>query len=432
MESIVSWINPTLLVVSLAMMAGVWVLNNVYRYPRNIWVLVVSQPLLLCISPTMTFISGILAREIAPDATLATLPLTMMIVGLAASTLLAARLSALSGRKKATNMGYAIALIGALLATFAAKYQNFYVLIAASICFGSSLAFSQQLRFAALESVSEKEGPRVISTLMLSGIAAAMIGPEVALMSKDWLPSQGTYVGSFVALACLIIASMAIFQWFSNPKIAQVETHDSPGRPLNEIVKQPVFIIAVCSAAIGYGVMSLLMTATPLSMHGVHGHSLDDTKWVIQSHIAAMFLPSLITGSLIKRFGAANILIAGSIVMFLVLVIALGGHQVVHYWWALVLLGIGWNFLFITGTVILPQSYQHNERFKVQAVNDFTIFTVQALGSLLAGYLLFSSNWNTLIMIASPFVAIMLVISIIQYRRERSYPMGSESITKIK
>ncbi|TKB45562.1 MFS transporter [Thalassotalea mangrovi] len=419
MESFLSWINPTLFVVCLAMLAGVWVLNKVYRYPRNIWVLVVSQPLLLCISPTMTFISGLLAREIAPNPTLATLPLSMMIVGLALSTLLAARLSAVFGRKASTNIGYSIAIFGAVLATLAAKHQNFYLLISASVCFGSSLAFSQQLRFAALESVAEKDGPKVISALMLSGIAAAMIGPEVALISKDWLPSQGAYAGSFVALAGLILLSMAVFQWFSNPQVTEIATVETKGRPLGEIARQPVFMVAVCSAAIGYGVMSLLMTATPLSMHDVHGHSLSDTKWVIQSHIAAMFLPSLFTGSLIKRFGAGNILIAGTMVMLLVLVIALRGHQVVHYWWALVLLGIGWNFLFITGTVILPQSYQHNERFKVQAVNDFTVFTVQALGSLLAGYLLFSSNWHTLIMIASPLVAIMLLISVIQYRREK-------------
>ncbi|TLU64622.1 MFS transporter [Thalassotalea litorea] len=414
------WFNPTLLMVVIAMSVGVFLLNHVFKYPRNIWVLVVSQPLLLCISPTMTFISGLLATKIAPDPTLATLPLTMMIVGLALSTLLAARLSAKFGRKKATNVGYIIALIGALLAIFAAKNTNFYILIAASLCFGSSLAFSQQLRFAALESVSEVDGPRVISVLMLSGIAAAMIGPEVALLSKDWLPSQGTYVGSFVALSGLILISMLIFQGFSNPAVAELKTIEKSGRPLSEITRQSVFIIAVCSAAIGYGVMSLLMTATPLSMHDVHGHSLADTKWVIQSHIAAMFLPSLFTGSLIKRFGAGKILIAGSLMMLLVLIIALGGHQVMHYWWALVLLGIGWNFMFITGTVLLPQSYQHNERFKVQAVNDFTVFTVQAMGSLLAGYLLFSSNWKTLVMIASPLVAVMFLISIIQYRRERS------------
>ncbi|WP_394172132.1 MFS transporter [Thalassotalea litorea] len=416
MANITTWLNPTLFIVAAVMLVGVFVLNHVFKYPRNIWVLVVSQPLLLCISPTMTFISGLLATRIAPQPTLATLPLTMMIVGLALSTLLAARLSAKFGRKKATNIGYLIALFGAFLAMYAAKYENFNVLISASLCFGSSLAFSQQLRFAALESVSENDGPRVISALMLSGIAAAMIGPEVALMSKDWLPSQGTYVGSFVALAGLIMVSMAIFQGFTNPDVAPVKSVEKSGRRLTAIMAQPVFLIAVCSAAIGYGVMSLLMTATPLSMHDVHGHSLGDTKWVIQSHIAAMFLPSLFTGSLIKRFGAGNILIAGSIVMALVLIIALQGQQVIHYWWALVLLGIGWNFLFITGTVILPQSYQHNERFKVQAVNDFGVFTVQAMGSLLAGYLLFSSSWTTLIIIASPFVAIMFIISIIQYR----------------
>lgn len=414
--------NITLISVLLLMLLSVFILSKVMHFPRNIWVLFLTQPLWLCISPTMTLIGGLLATKIAPSPTLATLPLTLLIIGLALSTFLVAKLSEQYGRKTATHIGFIIALLATLLAMCAALIANFYVLLVAAFFLGSSLAFSQQLRFAAIESVSPDQTAKVISALMLGGIFAAFIGPEVAVLAKDWIPSPHGFAGSFLALAILIVCAMVIFQGFTNPDMKNQEACDLPVRPIKEIIKQPIFIIALLSAVIGYGLMSLLMTATPLSMHDMNGHSLEHTKWVIQSHIAAMFLPSLFTGILIKRFHSVNILLVGTIIFAAVSVVALSGQQVIHYWWALVLLGIGWNFLFITGTVLLPESYRVQERFKVQALNDFTIFTVQALASLFSGWILFQTNWNTLVYSTIPFIIIMFVICIYfnNYRKQQT------------
>lgn len=402
--------NYTLVSVTIIMIIAAIVLAKGFKFPRNIWVLFVSQPLVLCVSPVITFIGGLLASKIAPDPTLATLPLTFMIIGVALGTFSVAYFSIRLGRKKATSLGFIVGILATLLAMQAAITASFYLLIIAAFFLGVSLAFVQQLRFAALESVSIDDGPKVLSALMLSGILAAFIGPEIALMGKDWLASPHGYAGSFLGLSGLLIIALIIFQLFTNPHIATQEELSQPARPLSDIAKQPIFIIAMLSAAIGYGLMSFLMTATPISMHDMMGHSLEDTKWVLQSHVTAMFLPSLVTGYLIKRFGETTIMLVGTLMFALVAVIALQGQQVMHYWWALVLLGIGWNFLFITGTVLLPRSYHAHERFKVQALNDFSIFTIQAIASLGAGWLLFSSSWHTLVYISMPFVVIMFFV----------------------
>ncbi|MDG2392727.1 MAG: MFS transporter, partial [Thalassotalea sp.] len=334
--------NYTLVSVTLIMFIAAIVLAKGFKFPRNIWVLFVSQPLVLCVSPVITFIGGLLSSKIAPDPTLATLPLTFMIVGVALGTFSVAYFSIRLGRKKATSLGFIVGILATLLAMQAAITANFYLLIIAAFFLGVSLAFVQQLRFAALESVSIDDGPKVLSALMLSGILAAFIGPEIALMGKDWITSPHGYAGSFLGLSGLLVIALIIFQLFSNPHIATQEELSQPARPLSDIAKQPIFIIAMLSAAIGYGLMSFLMTATPISMHDMMGHSLEDTKWVLQSHVTAMFLPSLVTGYLIKRFGETTIMLVGTLMFALVAVIALQGQQVMHYWWALVLLGIGW------------------------------------------------------------------------------------------
>ncbi len=413
----------TLSLVLCALVFSAWVVGKFLNFPRNIWVLFLTQPLWMCISPVITFIGGLLASQIAPSASLATLPLALLIIGAASGSMLSAKLANNYGRKKATYIGLSLALLATQLAMFSAIFAHFNLLLLAAFLLGVSLAFSQQLRFAAIESVHAEQAPKVLSTLMLSGIFAAFIGPEIALLGKDWIPSPHGYAGSFMALSVLIIVAAVVFIKFTNPIDHIKNEQHSPSRPLSLIIKQPLFLIALASAAIGYGLMSFLMTATPLSMHDMNGHSLSDTKWVIQSHIAAMFLPSLFTGVLIKRFSAKKVLIVGTILFAAVVAVALRGQQVVHYWWALVLLGMGWNFLFITGTVLLPQSYHQSERFRVQAINDFVIFATQAVASLLAGWLLFNAGWATLVYSTVPFIIVMFGICF-YYRPETHRPVN--------
>ncbi|MDN3652294.1 MFS transporter [Thalassotalea ponticola] len=408
--------NLTLLCIIVAMGIAVVVLTKGLRYPRNVGVLFITVPMLMCISSTMTFIGGLLASRIAPDPKLATLPLTFMIIGTAIATLFIAKLNQAFSRKGATNIGFVLAICGALIASVAALFGQFYLLLLAALLMGSSLAFAQQLRFAAIESVSAEQAPNVLSALMLSGVFAAMLGPEVAFLGRNWLVSEHGYAGSFLGLSLVLCLAMVIFQWFQNPMVHHPHLEERQPRALWTIVKQPLFVIALMSGAIGYGLMSFIMTATPLSMHTMNGHSLEDTKWVIQSHVIAMFLPSIVTGWLIKRYSVLWVLVAGVIAYSLVAIIALSGQHVMHYWWALVLLGIGWNFLFISGTALLPQSYQSHERFKVQACNDFVIFSTQALASLLAGWLLFQTHWNMVVLLMVPLIIVMALVIICYYR----------------
>jgi MFS family permease len=394
-------------------------LQRLFTLPKNIWLLFLVQPLVMAASPVIVFIGGILATSMGADPALVTLPVTMMILGVASGAIPAALLAKNKGRRFAAFTGFTLGFSGTLVAMFAALNAHFELLILASFLLGISTAFIQQLRFAAIESVSNSnEVPTVLSILMLSGIFSAFLGPEIAVTAKDWLSSPHGYAGSFLFLSGLFLLAMLLMLNFTNP---EVKTSDNQGqaRPLSEIIKQPIFIIAILSAAIGFALMSYLMTATPLSMHKLHGHSLNDTKWVIQSHIAAMFIPSLFTALLVKRIGLKNLMLTGTIIYAVVTVIALSGEQVMHYWWALILLGIGWNFLFLTGTSLLPQSYQASERHKVQAINDFIIFGFQAIASLMAGWILFKAGWHVVVLTGLPFIIILFVVSWFYFKKER-------------
>lgn len=384
----------------------------VIRLPKNVWLLFLAQPLAMSSSSMIVFAGGLLASKIAPTQDLATLPLTLMILGTAAAVIPASMAMNRFGRRIGTIIGLLLAVLGALLAMVAAIYSLFSLLIVGAVFLGTSLAFVAQMRFAAIESVDDvKDAPKAISVLMVGGIFAAILGPEIAVTAKFWLAAPFGFAGSFLGLAILLIIAIVIIAMLDPIGVAESH-HESSSRPLWQIVKQPIFIISVFAGAIGYSVMSYVMTATPLSMHEVEGHGLHDTKWVIQSHIVAMYLPSLFSAFLIRYLGIAKLMILGCLMYTGVILVALTGKHVMHYWWALVLLGVGWNFLFTSGTLLLPESYQANERFKVQAVNDFSIFFVQALGSLSAGLILFSRGWDTLISVSIPVILIMFAISI--------------------
>ena len=314
--------------------------------------------------------------------------------------------------------GLGCLLIAALLAILATKLALFEVFSLASFLFGIGGSFTQQLRFAAIESSNNEEDiPKVLSILMLSGVFAAFLGPEIAVTAKDWLSSPHGYAGSFFLLGLLICLAALIMIFFEEPEIKEV-SKSGEARPLSVIAKQPIFLIAISTATIGYALMSYLMTATPLSMHHMQGHSLNETKWVIQSHIAAMYLPSLFAPWLVKKITLKGLLMTGTVIYFVVALIAFSGQEVMHYWWALILLGIGWNFLFLTGTSLLPQSYNACERHKVQATNDFVLFGFQAFASLMAGWVLFVGGWNYVVLTSLPLIAVLLIINIVYFRHK--------------
>ena len=394
------------------------ILSKYFQLPRNILILFIVQPLVMSATPVIVFIGGILSSKLSNDPSLATLPITVMILGVASSVIPATFLAKVFGRRKATLIGFTCGLFAALFAMTAAITSSFETFIAANFLFGTCAAFIQQLRFAAIESTAVAEDiPKVLSVLMLSGIFAAFLGPEVAILGRDLLVSPHGFAGSFLLIAVLILIAMLFMCMFIDSTSINQPIVGEP-RALNIITKQPIFIISLLSAVIGYALMSYLMTATPMSMHKMMGHSLMDTKWVIQSHIAAMFIPSFFTAILIKKIGLSWLLFIGTLLYAVVTIIALSGKNVIHFWWALVLLGTGWNFLFLIGTTLLPQSYQANERYKVQALNDFVLFGFQAIASILAGWVLFNAGWTILVLSIIPFIIILFLLSWYFFRYE--------------
>ncbi|MDX5320196.1 MAG: MFS transporter, partial [Bacteroidota bacterium] len=246
------------------------------------------------------------------------------------------------------------------------------------------------------------------STVLVGGIIAAVLGPEIAMAGKELL--QTPFAGSFVLLAAVFLMSFFIllFYWNVQPK---AEETNHTARSLRYFFSLRIFWIALISAAFGYALMSFVMTATPVSMNKIDQFSLLETKRVIQSHVLAMYVPSLFPGLLIRYLGLKRLIQSGAIIYLLCLLIALNGHALGNYWVALILLGLGWNFLFIGGTVLLSKTYSMSERFKIQSLNDLIVLGLQATASLSAGYVVYAMGWDTLLWICLPFMLLLLVLS---------------------
>lgn len=354
----------------------------------------------------VVLIAGIIGVAIAPTPAVATLPIALAVVGLACSTLPTGKLLGRFGRRK-VFIGYAVlAIAGALFASASLVHGSFAGFSFASFVLGWSTAAGHQYRFAALEAVPAELAPRATSALLLGGLLGAFVGPELAVRGH-WLLEK-EFAGSFLLLAGAYVVGLLIISSHHDAKNLP-SPHAGRGRPLLSIMRSPVVLLAVGASAVGYGLMSLIMSATPISMTQHSHHSLEATKFVIQSHIAAMFLPSLVFSSLCARFGFKGMLWTGVLIYFGCLLVALINTDLMHYWLALVLLGVGWNFLFLSGTNLLSYGYEPEERFRVQSANDFLVFTVQALVSLSSGWLLFHWQWHGLLWACVPLLILFMV-----------------------
>jgi len=376
---------------------------------RTLVVLTFAQCFGQTAAPILVLLGGIVGAQIAPSVDWATLPIAIQIIGIASATIPASYLMSKVGRKAGFLAGNALAIFAALFAAFSIYQQSFALFCIASFLIGNYIAFLQQFRFAVAESVPREQIPKCLSFLMLAGIVAAMLGPEVGRRFSviDGLPD---YVGSFLGMAALLTVSFLILLVFYRNTTIASQDQTRTSRPLGQIFKQPTLILAIASAAVAYSVMSLIMTATPLSMHEMDHHSLDDTTRVIQSHILAMYVPSFFSGFLISWLGAKRIIKAGFVLMIICVLIGWGQPEFVNYWGALVFLGVGWNFLFLGGTTLLTQSYRSSERFKVQAVNDFLVFGLQAVGSLSTGFLLASIGWSGVMLFTLPLLLLLVPV----------------------
>ena len=360
-------------------------------------------------TPILVLLGGIVGARIAPDPSWATLPLAIMIIGVACATIPASLLMSRIGRKAGFLIGSGVAILAGLVAAWSIEVEMFLLFCLASFMIGNYAAFMQQFRFAVAESVPPDDVPKCLSFLMLAGIVAAILGPEVG---NRFSRTEGLsdYVGSFLGVSVLMTVSFLILLIFFRNQEVDEASEEEPVRPLGEILAQPKLILAITSAVVGYTIMSLIMTATPVSMHEIDSHSLDDTTWVVQSHILAMYVPSLFSGFLIARFGVFRIIQSGFLIMLGCVAVGWGEPMLMHYWWSMVLLGVGWNFLFLGGTTLLTQSYRSSEGFAVQAINDFLVFGLQAVGSLGAGVLLAVYGWNGVILFSAPWLLVLLFV----------------------
>ena len=362
---------------------------------RNVYVLSLAQALSAAGMMTIFLLGGIIGSELAPLPQIATLPVSLTVVGLAATAIPAALIMERIGRRNAFIASALLAAIAALAVTWAVVQASFWLLCAATLVLGANLAFQQQQRFAAAESVPPGKVSQAVSMVMIGTLVAAATGPQIALALKDLVPGH-EYAGSFIGVAARCTAAAITLGGYSPPPAHEQAADASEARPLSEVVRQPLYLVAVGAAVVSYAVMSFIMTATPISMH-VHDHHSDaDTAWVIQSHLLAMYGPSLVSGRLIGRIGARAGMTAGALLMLACVAIASAGRDLMHYWWGLVLLGIGWNLLFVAGTALLTTTYRPAERFRAQAVNEFSVFGTQALASLLAGPAIYVLGWRTL------------------------------------
>ena len=375
---------------------------------RNLGLLILSQIFGFTAANVTVFLSGIIGSQISPIKSLSTFPPSIYVVGIALSTIFAAKVMSLIGRR----LGFILASIGSSLACLLAAYailnNNFIIFSLSCFFLGTGMAFIHQYRFAAAESVEKNKAPKAVSMLLLAGIVSAFIGISLANYTKNFITDH-IYVGSYIALACFTIMPALILSFYKNTNIQNNEINNNNDvRSYKEFFLDPKFLQAMFAATFGYVVMAFLMTATPISMHFIHNISVDKVGIVIQFHVLGMFLPSLITGNLINKYGNSKIMYAGIFFYLLTIMMSFFDSDFENYLISLILLGIGWNFLYISGTSLLVTTYKEHEKFKAQGFNDLVVFSATAIGSLSAGILISVTSWQVLNLMCIPFIILIL------------------------
>ncbi|MCZ6604098.1 MAG: MFS transporter [Alphaproteobacteria bacterium] len=377
------------------------------RNIKNVVVLAICQALSSS-GRTLTFIAASLAAisMLGDDLTFVTAPITMMLVGTAAGTLPAAYLMSALGRKWGFAIGATVGAIGSAIAAFAVGIDSFVLFNIGIFLFGIYGGAAQQYRFAASDVAPEHIKAKSISIVVAMSVVGAFVGPETILMTKDlfgWAPFEGAFWAQmvFCLLAAVIVLGIDI------PKLTRAGFEDS-GRPLGQIIVVPTFIVALIAALFGYMVMNFLMTATPVTMR-IEAFTDNNIARVIQWHAVGMFAPGFFTGSLIQRFGVVRIIVLGSALLLGSVIVALAGDSFAHFFIALFLLGIGWNFAFTGGTVLLTDVHTPSERAKVQGMNDFIVFSGLAISALAAGMIYYFFGWMWVNLATAPFILAILL-----------------------
>jgi MFS family permease len=347
-------------------------------------------------SVTLVAAVGSLAGyALATNKGLATLPSTMAVIGTALSTIPASLLMKRVGRRGGFVVGALCATVGGLISVAALAHGHFWLLTAAALLLGVSVAFAQQYRFAAAETSLPEFRSRAISFVLAGGLAAAFLGPMLARGTVQLFDT--TYLGAYLCVPVLGLLTAALLVGLRMPPPAEEAVGiGGPARPITQIVRQPIFIVAVLAQMMGQGVMNLLMTGTPLAMMA-HHHTFADTAFVIQWHVVGMFLPGFFTGTLAQHWGERTVIVLGIALNLLAVVVAALDVGVHNFWLAMTLNGIGWNFMFVAGSTLVTKAYAPAERSRTQAANDFLVFGTAALTSLSSGQLLHHRGWQVVL-----------------------------------
>lgn len=360
---------------------------------------------------------GLVGKTLAPSPSFITMPVALQFLGLMTATIPASLIMGKLGRKKGFSIGNIIGISGAAVATLGLSQQHFSLFCVGTFLLGIGIGFGTLYRFAAIEVCDEHARHRAISISMAGGVLAAVLGPNLAIYSQQW-SSDGLHIGAFIALIGLNILALGLLQTIRFPPLVKA-TVQQGNDSLKTIISQPNFLVSVFAAMVAYAVMNILMTATPLAMVGC-GFDFHKAAGVIEWHVLGMFVPAFFTGRLVEKFGPRWMILAGGLLFILCVAINIHGQTIWHFRLALVLLGVGWNFMFISATGLLSQSYREENRAKAQAFNEFFVFGCVTITALLSGWLESSVGWQAMNLYVLPFVvAVMVVFALNTYRAKQ-------------
>jgi len=378
-------------------------------FNKNFIVICLSSMIAAFPPMIVVLLGGIITSKIMLKDSLATLPMTLMIIGIALSAPIASKLMSIWGRKKGFIFSSFLSTFALLLCSLSIYNQNFIIFAVGNFLIGSSQAFSNQYRFAASESVSKEYIPRSISIILLLGIISALLSTNFSEYFKDYFPDY-LFLGSYIFLSITAIIPIFILLFYEDNENIKNKSKFQY-KTIVSLLKNIRILQSIISAGFGYFIMAIIMTATPLHMHLVNNFTLFQTSIVIQFHVIGMFLPSLFSGDLVKKFGNTNIIYSGVIILFMSIIINTSFDFYYSYLLGLILLGIGWNFLFVSGSSLLVVSYEEKDKFTAQGLNDFIVFSTQGIGALSAGFLLYYSNWKILNILCIPLLIIVAFVS---------------------
>ncbi|MGP5711080.1 MFS transporter [Vreelandella alkaliphila] len=380
--------------------------------PLTVTLLSLCQALLVTGNVLLIAVSPLIGASLAPSASWSTAPVATQWLGLMCATIPASLIMARLGRKRGFILGNIVGFVGALVAVQALMDEHFGLFLLATWLIGIGIGFGQLYRFAAVEAAPALMRDRAIGLVMGGGVLAAFAGPWLARVSREL--GEVPFLGSFVGLAVLYALALAVLMLTRLPPASRTHCEGS-ALPLGKILRQPGFIVAVSAAMVGYGVMNLAMTATPLAMEGA-GHHFNHVSMTIQWHVVAMFLPSFFTGHLATRFGAKQVIVAGCLLLVASALVAQWGIGLVGFNVALILLGLGWNFTFLPATGLLTESYRPVDKARTQAANEFLVFGTAAVTALFAGPLVSGLGWAMLNLLLIPVALVPLVVLVWQHR----------------